>query len=78
MLRDKECVVALRPYQRVIVMHLLHYIDDIRPVDEISELKDIQHTVLIAKNYHWENCWLKTYLVGTLTQANIQMPMLKN
>ena len=38
-LRDKEYVVALRPYQRVIVMHLLHYIDDIRPVDEISELR---------------------------------------
>jgi DNA end-binding protein Ku len=41
-LRDKEHVVALRPYQRVIVMHLLHYIDDIRPVEEISELKDLQ------------------------------------
>ena len=38
-LKDKEHVVALRPYQRVIVMHLLHYIDDIRPVDEISELR---------------------------------------
>ena len=41
-LREKEYVVALRPYQRVIVMHLLHYIDDIRPIDEISELRDLQ------------------------------------
>ena len=41
-IREKEYVVALRPYQRVIVMHLLHYLDDIRPVDEISELRDLQ------------------------------------
>ena len=37
-LKDKEHVAVLRPYQRVIMMHPLHYIDDIRPVDEISEL----------------------------------------
>ncbi|MDP9290227.1 MAG: hypothetical protein M3P08_18815, partial [Thermoproteota archaeon] len=40
--KDKEHIVALRPYQRGILMHLLHYIDEIRPVDEISELKGIQ------------------------------------
>jgi DNA end-binding protein Ku len=48
-LREKEYVVALRPYQRVIVMHLLHYIDDIRPVDEISELKDLQRAAVDNK-----------------------------
>lgn len=40
--RDKEHIVALRPYQRALVMHLLHYMDEIRPVDEISELKGLQ------------------------------------
>jgi DNA end-binding protein Ku len=40
--KDKEHVIALRPYQRAIVMHLLHYIDEIRPVDEVSELKGLQ------------------------------------
>jgi DNA end-binding protein Ku len=40
--KDKEHIVALRPYQRALVMHLLHYIDEIRPVDEISELKELQ------------------------------------
>jgi DNA end-binding protein Ku len=40
--KDKEHIVALRPYQRAMVMHLLHYLDEIRPVDEISELKDLQ------------------------------------
>jgi DNA end-binding protein Ku len=48
-LREKEYVVALRPYQRVIVMHLLHYIDDIRLVDEISELKDLQRVAVDNK-----------------------------
>jgi DNA end-binding protein Ku len=37
-----EHVVALRPYQRGIVMHILHYLDEIRPVDEIEGLADIQ------------------------------------
>ena len=49
MLREKEYVVALRPYQRVIVMHLLYYIDDIRPVDEISELRDLQRAAVDNK-----------------------------
>ena len=49
MLKDKEHVVALRPYQRAIIMHLLHYVDDIRPVDEFSELKNLQRAVVDNK-----------------------------
>lgn len=30
-------------------MHLLHYVDDIPPVDEISELKDIQRVAVDNK-----------------------------
>jgi len=41
-LRDKEHLVVLRPYQRELVMHILHYLDEIRPADEIPELKDMQ------------------------------------
>ena len=37
-LRDREHLVALRAYQRGIVMHQLHYIDEITPVDEIEEI----------------------------------------
>jgi DNA end-binding protein Ku len=48
-LRDKEHVAGLRPYQRVIVMHLLHYIDDILPIDEISELRDLQRVAIDNK-----------------------------
>jgi len=40
--KDKEHVVALRPYQRGIIMHMLHYLDEIRPVDEIEEMANIQ------------------------------------
>lgn len=39
-LRDKENVVALRPYQRGMVMHILKYLDEIRPTDEIPEITE--------------------------------------
>jgi DNA end-binding protein Ku len=35
-LREKEHLVALRAYQRGLVMHQLKYLDEIRPMDEIS------------------------------------------
>src|SRR5919197_2275550 len=37
-LREKEHVVALRAYQRGLVMHQLKYLDEIRPMDEIGPL----------------------------------------
>ena len=37
-LRDREQMVALRAYQRGIVVHLLHYQDELRPMDEIKEI----------------------------------------
>lgn len=40
-LRDREQMVALRAYQRGIVMHVLHYLDEIRPIDEIKELSEM-------------------------------------
>jgi DNA end-binding protein Ku len=41
-LRDKEQLVALRAYQRGLVMHQLKYLDEIRPMDEIAELDSSQ------------------------------------
>jgi DNA end-binding protein Ku len=35
-IRDKEQLVALRAYQRGLVMHQLKYLDEIRPMDEIG------------------------------------------
>lgn len=37
-LREKEHLVGLRAYQRGLVMHQLHYLDEIRPMDEIKGL----------------------------------------
>jgi DNA end-binding protein Ku len=48
-LRDKEHLVVIRPYQRELVMHILHYQDEIRPADEISELNEIQKVSLDSK-----------------------------
>jgi len=37
-LREREQLVVLRAFQRGIIMHLLHYLDEIRPMDEIKEI----------------------------------------
>jgi len=41
-LRDKEELVALRAYQRGLVMHQLKYLDEIRPMDDIGGLESSQ------------------------------------
>ena len=41
-LKDKEQLVALRAYQRGLVMHQLKYLDEIRPMDEIAGLDSSQ------------------------------------
>jgi DNA end-binding protein Ku len=42
-LREKEQLVALRAYQRGLVMHQLKYLDEIRPMDEIGGLESLQN-----------------------------------
>src|ERR687891_778533 len=39
-LREREQLVALRAFQRGIIMHVLHYLDEIRPMDEIKEISE--------------------------------------
>jgi DNA end-binding protein Ku len=41
-LKEKEHLVALRAYQRGLVMHQLRYLDEIRPMDEIGNLDSLQ------------------------------------
>jgi DNA end-binding protein Ku len=41
-LREKEHLVALRAYQRGLVMHQLKYLDEIRPMEEIGGLDSSQ------------------------------------
>ena len=37
---EKEHLVAIRAYQRGFIMHTLHYLDEIRPVEEIKEISE--------------------------------------
>lgn len=46
-LKDREHLVALRAYQRGIVMHQLRYIDEVKPVDEVEEY---------SKGLNYETC----------------------
>jgi DNA end-binding protein Ku len=41
-IREREQLVALRAYQRGLVMHQLKYLDEIRPMDEIGNLDSLQ------------------------------------
>ena len=41
-LRDKEHLVALRSYQRGLVMHQLKYLDEIKPMDEVEGISSSQ------------------------------------
>jgi DNA end-binding protein Ku len=41
-LREREQLVALKAYQRGLVMHQLKYLDEIRPMDEIGNLDSLQ------------------------------------
>ena len=49
-LKDKESLVALRPYQRGLVMHILNYLDELRPVEDIPEM-GVKKIKLIHKRY---------------------------
>ncbi|HJT49256.1 MAG TPA: hypothetical protein VJ729_13815 [Nitrososphaeraceae archaeon] len=41
-INNEEHVIALRAYQRGLVMHQLKYLDEIRPMDEIGDLSNLQ------------------------------------
>jgi DNA end-binding protein Ku len=49
-LRDnKEHLVALRAYQRGIVMHILYYMDEIKPVEQIKEISETSPSKIESK-----------------------------
>lgn len=37
---DKEHLVVIRAYQRGLVLHTLHYISEIRPLEDIKEISE--------------------------------------
>jgi DNA end-binding protein Ku len=40
-IRNKEYLVALRAFKKGLVMHILHYLSEIRPIEQIPELKEL-------------------------------------
>jgi DNA end-binding protein Ku len=39
---EKEHLIAIRAYQRGFIMHTLHYLDEIKPVEDIKEISEIK------------------------------------
>ena len=69
-LRDKENIVALRPYQRGMVMHILKYLDEIRPTDDIAELKEAASS---AKKLEREEISLAKMLVDKFSSKELDL-----
>jgi DNA end-binding protein Ku len=69
-IRDKEQLVALRAYQRGIVLHVLHFIDEIKPMDEI---KEIAANASAKINLDEQELELGKTLVGQLTSDELDI-----
>lgn len=70
-LRDKEYLVALRPFRKGITMHVLHYLGEIREIDQLSELKKL---VIVSK----EELELAKALIGKLTEEEFDVTQYKD
>ncbi len=62
-MRNKEYIVALRSFRKGIVMHVLHYVGEIRNIDQLSELKNL---VVVSK----EELELARALIQRLTESS--------
>jgi DNA end-binding protein Ku len=69
-LRDKENIVALRPHQRGMIMHILKYLDEIRPTDDIPEIKE---AVSSAKKLEPEEISLAKMLVDKFSSKELDL-----
>ncbi len=59
-LRNKEYIVAIRPFKKGLVMHILYYAGEIR---DIEKLKELQHLVVVSK----EELELAKLLISKMT-----------
>jgi DNA end-binding protein Ku len=59
-MRNKEYIVALRPYKKGIVMHVLFYVGEVRKIEELPELEKL---VVVTK----EELELARALIAKLT-----------
>ena len=62
-MRNKEYLVALRPYKNGLVMHILYYLNEIKDIEELTELKNL---VVVSK----EELELARALIAKLTKES--------
>ncbi|HDJ96510.1 MAG TPA: Ku protein [Candidatus Aenigmarchaeota archaeon] len=70
-MRNKEYVVAIRPFKKGLVMHVLYYIGEVRNIDELPELKNL---VVVSK----EELELAKALISKLTKKEFDMSEFKD
>jgi DNA end-binding protein Ku len=70
-MRNKEYVVMLRSFKKGILMHVLFYLGEIKPIDELSELKNL---VVVSK----EELELARVLIQRLTESEFDPKKFKD
>lgn len=70
-LKNKEYLVALRPFKKGIAMHILYFIREIRDIEQLSELKNL---VVVSK----EELELAKVLIGKLTEEEFDISKFKD
>ena len=65
-MRDKEYLVAIRAFKKGLVMHIMHYTGEIRPIEELSEIKNL----ITVKE---EELKLAELLIHRLTQSEFDI-----
>jgi len=70
-MRNKEYLVALRAFKKGLVMHILHYLGEVKDVEEFSELK---HLVTIKE----EELKLAQALISKLTEKEFDLSKFKD
>lgn len=70
-MREKEYLVALRPFKKGITMHILHYLGEVRDIDKLSELEKL---VVVSK----EELELAKTLISKLTEEEFDISKFKD
>jgi DNA end-binding protein Ku len=74
-IRDKEDIVILRAYQKCILMHTIKYIEEIRPTDEIPEIRDM---IKLDTKISGEELKLAKTLVEKFTNKKLDLSTYKD